>query len=91
MTKFIPGDVVKTAWGKAVIAEAHAIIKGHSVNWHEADGSALAAYSASHLPGHIPYIWKDGMGMPSKCAWYSDDELEMVAPSAARGHLESVA
>ena len=84
MTKYIPGDVVKTKWGRAIIMEANENRNGSIISWRDGSETGWGRYSVSHMPGHIDRIWENGVGLGPTVAWYDESELEMVAPSAAR-------
>ena len=91
MTKYIPGDVVKTKWGNAVILQSNPEydhVNMREPEWHEIPPDWPCSYSVEHLPGYIERIWEVGIGHGPKHAWYDKSELEMVAPSAARGLIK---
>lgn len=66
MTKFIPGDLVKTKWGNAIVGTANTI-PDHMPGWG-AEENAIGSYCVCHLPGYTEYIRVGGVSFGPKGA-----------------------
>ena len=68
-TELLPGDLVETEFGRAVITEAH-------------QSQGADTYAVWHLPG---WKWRRELWgwSPAKVAWYSLDELRLLEKGTA--------